>query len=122
MKQPLPVYLWVLPLCSDAIFCHLTLSLSLSLSLSLCVVHVSLCVCVCVCVCVCFHAVFQVSSQQVSSNCVIKREEEKCMEMIASDDPGNDPEFGRFSFFASVCLAFKPSPHAHHYFVDVVTV
>ena len=54
MKQPLPVYLWVLPLCSDAIFCHLTLSLSLSLSLSLllslCVVHVSLCVCVCVCV------------------------------------------------------------------------
>lgn len=29
-------------------------------------------------------------------NCVIKREEEKCMEMIASDDPGNEPEFGGF--------------------------
>ncbi|CAJ1059417.1 pituitary adenylate cyclase-activating polypeptide type I receptor [Xyrichtys novacula] len=35
-----------------------------------------------------------VFSQQVSSNCVIKREQEKCMEMIESDHPGNDPEYG----------------------------
>uniref|UniRef100_A0A7N6AM81 Adenylate cyclase activating polypeptide 1a (pituitary) receptor type I n=1 Tax=Anabas testudineus TaxID=64144 RepID=A0A7N6AM81_ANATE len=31
-----------------------------------------------------------VSSQQVPSNCVIKREEEKCMEMMAVVDPGYD--------------------------------
>ncbi|XP_028260061.1 pituitary adenylate cyclase-activating polypeptide type I receptor-like isoform X1 [Parambassis ranga] len=31
-----------------------------------------------------------VSSQQVPSNCVIKREQEKCLEMMAQDDP---PEF-----------------------------
>eukprot|EP00064_Thunnus_orientalis_P012614 superscaffoldBa00001955_g12649 len=31
-----------------------------------------------------------VSGQQVPINCVIKREEEKCMEMMASDDPGNE--------------------------------
>ncbi|KAF3690465.1 Pituitary adenylate cyclase-activating polypeptide type I receptor [Channa argus] len=30
-----------------------------------------------------------VSRQHVPTNCVIKREEEKCQEMIASDDPGN---------------------------------
>uniref|UniRef100_A0A8D3C7W4 Adenylate cyclase activating polypeptide 1b (pituitary) receptor type I n=1 Tax=Scophthalmus maximus TaxID=52904 RepID=A0A8D3C7W4_SCOMX len=35
-----------------------------------------------------------VRSQQVPTNCVIKREQEKCMEMMASDDPGNDPEYG----------------------------
>uniref|UniRef100_A0A8C2WSK6 ADCYAP receptor type I n=1 Tax=Cyclopterus lumpus TaxID=8103 RepID=A0A8C2WSK6_CYCLU len=35
-----------------------------------------------------------VSSQQAPFNCVIKMEQEKCMEMIASDDPGNDPAFG----------------------------
>lgn len=52
--------------------------------------------------CVCVHVVFQVSSQEVPTNCVIKREQEKCMEMMASDDPGNDPEFGRF--FASACV------------------
>ncbi|KAG7231740.1 hypothetical protein INR49_010427 [Caranx melampygus] len=33
-----------------------------------------------------------VSSQQVPSNCVIKREQEKCLEMM--NDPENDPEFG----------------------------
>ncbi|XP_034003158.1 pituitary adenylate cyclase-activating polypeptide type I receptor isoform X1 [Trematomus bernacchii] len=33
-------------------------------------------------------------SQQVHSNCVIKMEQEKCMEMMASDDPGNDPDYG----------------------------
>uniref|UniRef100_A0A8D3CL36 Adenylate cyclase activating polypeptide 1b (pituitary) receptor type I n=1 Tax=Scophthalmus maximus TaxID=52904 RepID=A0A8D3CL36_SCOMX len=49
------------------------------------------CACVCVCVCVC---ALQVRSQQVPTNCVIKREQEKCMEMMASDDPGNDPEYG----------------------------
>lgn len=55
--------------------------------------------------CVCVHVVFQVSNQQVPTNCVIKREQEKCMEMIESDDPGNDPEYGRFFFFfACVCL------------------
>lgn len=37
----------------------------------------------------------QVWSQQVPMNCVIKREQEKCMEMITSEDLENDPEFGR---------------------------
>ncbi|XP_032381276.1 pituitary adenylate cyclase-activating polypeptide type I receptor isoform X1 [Etheostoma spectabile] len=36
----------------------------------------------------------KVSSQQVPSNCVIQREQEKCMIMMASDDSGNYPEFG----------------------------
>lgn len=35
-------------------------------------------------------------------NCVIKMEQEKCMEMITSDDPGNDPQFGRFLFLVSL--------------------
>lgn len=36
-------------------------------------------------------------------NCVIQREQEKCMEMITSDEAGNDPQFGRLLF--SLCLA-----------------
>lgn len=39
-------------------------------------------------------------------NCVIKREEEKCLEMITSDDPGNDPQLGRFLLFVCVCSLF----------------
>nr|XP_057929516.1 pituitary adenylate cyclase-activating polypeptide type I receptor isoform X1 [Doryrhamphus excisus] len=35
-----------------------------------------------------------VPSQQALSNCVIKREEDKCLEMMALDESGNDPEFG----------------------------
>ncbi|XP_062308357.1 pituitary adenylate cyclase-activating polypeptide type I receptor isoform X1 [Osmerus eperlanus] len=30
----------------------------------------------------------------VQSDCILKLEQEKCMERITSDDPGNDPEFG----------------------------
>ncbi|XP_067086426.1 pituitary adenylate cyclase-activating polypeptide type I receptor isoform X1 [Osmerus mordax] len=30
----------------------------------------------------------------VQSDCILKLEQEKCMERISSDDPGNDPEFG----------------------------
>lgn len=37
----------------------------------------------------------QVSSLHYS-DCVIKREHEKCMERMAEDDPENDLEFSRF--------------------------
>ncbi|XP_061883950.1 pituitary adenylate cyclase-activating polypeptide type I receptor [Entelurus aequoreus] len=33
-------------------------------------------------------------SQQVLSNCVTRREKDKCLEMMALNDPGNDSEFG----------------------------
>lgn len=41
--------------------------------------------------------VLQVWNQQVLSNCVIKREQEKCLEMITADDLDTDPDFGRRS-------------------------
>ncbi|XP_057697250.1 pituitary adenylate cyclase-activating polypeptide type I receptor isoform X1 [Corythoichthys intestinalis] len=41
-----------------------------------------------------FVLLLLVSCQQVPYNCVIKREEEKCFEMMALDEAGNDSEFG----------------------------
>lgn len=51
-------------------------------------------------------------------NCVIKREEEKCMEMITSDDPRNDPEFGRF-VFSCVFFSSSASDHILSYLIAV---
>lgn len=47
--------------------------------------------CLLMCVCVCVF-LFQVASE--SEHCIIKREHEKCMEMMALHDPSEDLELG----------------------------
>ncbi|KAM8889814.1 pituitary adenylate cyclase-activating polypeptide type I receptor-like isoform 1-T1 [Synchiropus picturatus] len=49
------------------------------------------------------------SAQQVPANCVIKREEEKCLEMMISKHPANDPDFPGCTFMWDNLTCWQPA-------------